>query len=149
MDFLRASYWLDWSRSVAEWLWCEQQRDCMSWLNQTTNSATSDCSSQSTISVSVHSPLNTDWSNFTMSSSREQQSVIVPRLNLKSVGSKSAPNSARSTKLNDKPTQSSFSSSTQDADQRYLAWKRRKDYRPGSSRYLLLKKIKTNRSRQH
>ena len=149
MDFLRASYWLDCGRSVAEWLWCEQQRDCMSWLNQTTNSATSDCSSQSTISVSVHSPLNTDWSNFTMSSSREQQSVIVPRLNLKSVGSKSAPNSARSTKLNDKPTQSSFSSSTQDADQRYLAWKRRKDYRPGSSRYLLLKKIKTNRSRQH
>ena len=58
---------------------------------------------------------------------KKQTSNVVPRLNLKKniSSSKSAPNSARSNH-----SESSSKTPNVQKDEKYLAWKRRKEYQP-------------------
>ena len=61
---------------------------------------------------------------------------VVPKLDLRGLGSRSAPNSARSNKKDPKTnrnTATRSNSQLNDVDPKYLAWKRRKEYKPNFS----------------
>ena len=58
---------------------------------------------------------------------------VVPKLDLRGLGSRSAPNSARSNKNDSKTnrnTATRSNSQLNEVDPKFLAWKRRKEYKP-------------------
>ena len=85
---------------------------------------------------------------------KQNSQNVVPKLNLQNlgknfprkdnilfynsnIGSRSAPNSARSSTLSGKETMKKGRSTSKlsETDKKYLAWKKRKDYKPTITRY--------------
>ena len=61
---------------------------------------------------------------------KAKKQTVVPKLNLQNLGSNSAPNSARS----NKNVHGGSSAKLNENEEKYLAWKKRKEYQPTLAR---------------